>query len=106
MIAIYQSPGANAIATLKAVRERVSELAKRFPEDVAWKVSYDPTVFVADTIHEVQKTLIEAFVLVAIVVFLFLGSIRATIIPILAVPVSLIGTFVVLKAIGYSANTV
>jgi multidrug efflux pump subunit AcrB len=106
VIAIYQSPGANAIATLKAVRERVSELEKRFPEDLAWKVSYDPTVFVADTIHEVQKTLIEAFVLVAIVVFLFLGSVRATIIPIVAVPVSLIGTFVVLKAIGYSANTV
>jgi len=106
VIAIYQSPGANAIATLKAVRERVRELEKRFPEDLAWKVSYDPTVFVADTIHEVQKTLIEAFVLVAIVVFLFLGSVRATIIPIIAVPVSLIGTFVVLKAIGYSANTV
>jgi hydrophobe/amphiphile efflux-1 (HAE1) family protein len=106
VIAIYQSPGANAIATLKAVRDRVGELEKRFPEDLAWKVTYDPTVFVADTIHEVQKTLIEAFVLVAIVVFLFLGSVRATIIPIIAVPVSLIGTFIVLKAIGYSANTV
>ena len=105
-IAIYQSPGANAIATLKAVRGKVTELEKRFPEDLAWKVTYDPTTFVTDTIHEVKKTLGEAFVLVVIVVFLFLGSVRATLIPTLAVPVSLIGTFVALLAIGYSANTV
>ena len=69
-------------------------------------MTYDPTVFVTDTIHEVQKTLIEAFVLVVIVVFLFLGSVRATLIPMFAVPVSLIGAFIVLKAVGYSANTV
>ncbi|MGP0093375.1 MAG: efflux RND transporter permease subunit [Xanthobacteraceae bacterium] len=106
VIAVYQSPGANAIATLKAVRGRLGELEKRFPEDLAWKVTYDPTTFVTETIHEVQKTLIEAFVLVVIVVFVFLGSVRATLIPTLAVPVSLIGTFVALKAVGYSANTV
>ena len=88
------------------MRERISELEKRFPEDLAWKVTYDPTVFVADTIHEVQKTLLAAFVLVAIVVFLFLGNMRATIIPNTRGPISLIGTFVVLNAIGYSANTV
>src|SRR5262252_2329564 len=105
-IAMYQSPGANAITTLKAVREKVAELQKRFPEDLAWKVTYDPTVFVTDTIHEVLKTLVEAFILVVIVVFLFLGSVRATLVPTLAVPVSLIGTFIVLKAIGYSANSV
>jgi hydrophobe/amphiphile efflux-1 (HAE1) family protein len=105
-IAIYQSPGANALSTLKAVKDRFEELQKRFPEDLAWKVTYDPTVFVTDTIHEVQKTLIEAFILVVIVVFLFLGSVRATLIPTLAVPVSLIGAFIVLLAIGYSANTV
>ncbi len=81
-------------------------MEKRFPEDLAWKVTYDPTVFVTDTIHEVQKTLIEAFVLVVLVVFLFLGSVRATLIPMFAVPVSLIGAFIVLKAVGYSANTV
>jgi multidrug efflux pump subunit AcrB len=63
-------------------------------------------IFVTDTMHEVQKTLIEAFILVIIVVFLFLGSWRATLIPALAVPVSLIGTFIALKMIGYSANTV
>src|SRR6266550_1609673 len=105
-IAIYQTPGANAIATLKAVKGRLSELQKRFPDDLTWKVTYDPTLFVTDTIHEVQKTLIEAFVLVVLVVYLFLGSLRATLIPTLAVPVSLIGTFIVLVAIGYSANTV
>ncbi len=105
-IAIYQSPGANAITTLKAVRAKIGELQSRFPEDLVWKVTYDPTKFVTDTMHEVVKTLGEAFVLVVIVVFLFLGSVRATLIPALAVPVSLIGTFIVLKAIGYSANTV
>ncbi len=105
-IAIYQSPGANAITTLKAVKERIADAEKRFPQDLAWKVTYDPTLFVTDTIHEVQKTLIEAFILVVIVVFLFLGSLRATLIPTLAVPVSLIGTFVALLAVGYSGNTV
>jgi hydrophobe/amphiphile efflux-1 (HAE1) family protein len=106
VVAIYQAPGANAIATLQAVRDKITDLEQRFPQDLAWKITYDPTVFVSDTIHEVEKTLIEAFVLVVIVVYLFLGSIRATLIPTLAVPVSLIGTFVALLAIGYSANTV
>src|SRR5262249_4829174 len=105
-IAMYQSPGANAIATLGAIKTKIAELEKRFPEDLAWKVTYDPTGFVTDTIHEVQRTLGEAFILVVIVVFLFLGSVRATLIPTLAVPVSLIGTFIVLYAIGYSANSV
>jgi hydrophobe/amphiphile efflux-1 (HAE1) family protein len=105
-VALYQSPGANAIATLKAVRGQLAELEKQFPEDLAWKVTYDPTIFVTDTIHEVLKTLGEAFVLVVIVVFLFLGSIRATLIPTFAVPVSLIGAFIALLTVGYSANTV
>src|SRR3974377_1441480 len=105
-VAIYQTPGANAINTLNEVRSRIEELQKNFPEDLAWKVTYDPTVFVKDTIHEVQKTLVEAFILVVIVVFLFLGSVRATLIPTFAVPVSLIGAFIALLAVGYSANTV
>ncbi|MGC1447106.1 MAG: efflux RND transporter permease subunit, partial [Xanthobacteraceae bacterium] len=105
-IAIYQTPGANAISTLKAVKDRIAEAEQRFPDDLAWKITYDPTTFVTDTIHEVQKTLIEAFILVVIVVYLFLGSLRATLIPTLAVPVSLIGTFIALLAVGYSANTV
>ena len=106
VMVLYQTPGANAIATLNAVKKRIAGLQDRFPDDLQWKVTYDPTTFVTATIEEVEKTLVEAFVLVGIVVFLFLGSIRATLIPMIAVPVSLIGTFMVLNAIGYSANTV
>jgi hydrophobe/amphiphile efflux-1 (HAE1) family protein len=106
VMAIYQAPGANAIKTLDAVRARITELQKRFPDDLDWKTTYDPTTFVRATIEEVEKTLIEAFILVVLVVFLFLGSLRATLIPTFAVPVSLIGTFVALKALGYSANSV
>ena len=106
LIAIYQAPGANAVATLDEVKAQIAGLARDFPKDLEWKVTYDTTTFVLDTIHEVVKTMIEAFVLVVIVVYLFLGSLRATLIPTLAVPVSLIGTFVVLNAIGYSANSV
>jgi multidrug efflux pump len=106
LIAIYQAPGANAITALNGVKKIMADAAKNFPQDLAWKVTYDPTTFVTATIHEVQKTLVEAFVLVVLVVFLFLGNLRATLIPTIAVPVSLIGTFIVLNAIGYSANTV
>ncbi|MCW3475649.1 efflux RND transporter permease subunit [Limobrevibacterium gyesilva] len=106
IIGVYQSPGANAITTLAAIRGNLAELERGFPEDLAWKVTYDPTTFVTATIHEVQKTLVEAFVLVVLVVYLFLGSFRATLIPTVAVPVSLIGAFIVMNAIGYSANTV
>src|SRR5579863_1734921 len=106
LIAIYQAPGANALSALGAVKQIMANAAQDFPEDLAWKVTYDPTTFVTATIHEVQKTLIEAFVLVVLVVYLFLGNFRATLIPTIAVPVSLIGTFIVLNAIGYSANTV
>ena len=106
LVATYQSPGANALTSLDAVKKLLGEAQKSFPDDLAWKVTYDPTTFVTATIHEVQKTLIEAFVLVVLVVYLFLGSLRATIIPAIAVPVSLIGAFVVLNAIGYSANSV
>ncbi|QEL24075.1 multidrug efflux RND transporter permease subunit [Bosea sp. F3-2] len=106
LIGVYQSPGANAIAALDAVKKTVGDLSKSFPEGLEWKVTYDPTAFVTATIHEVQKTLLEAFALVVLVVFLFLGNFRATLIPTVAVPVSLIGAFIVLNAIGYSANTV
>ncbi len=106
LIGIYQSPGANALTSLDAVKKFLKDAEKDFPEDLAWTVTYDPTTFVTATIHEVQKTLIEAFVLVVLVVYLFLGSFRATLIPTIAVPVSLVGTFVVLSAIGYSANSV
>ena len=87
MVAIYQSPGANAITTLKEVDDRDHCAGEELSRKIStWKVTYDPTAFITETIHEVQKTLIEAFVLVVIVVFLFLGSFRATLIPTLAVP--------------------
>ncbi len=105
-IGIYLSPGANAVQTAAAVQKTLAKVGARFPKGLKSKVVYDSTTFVTDTINEVLKTLGEAFVLVVLVVFLFLGSARATIIPAIAVPVSLIGTFAVLLAVGYSANTV
>ena len=105
-IAIYLAPGANAVRTAGLVQKTLDGLAPRFPDSLQARVFYDSSVFVTDTISEVVKTLGEAFVLVVIVVFLFLGSARATIIPTIAVPVSLIGTFAVLLAAGFSANTV
>jgi len=103
---IYLAPGANAVTTAKAVQATLAKLSERFPPGLTYLVQYDSTTFVSDTIREVIKTLSEAFVLVVIVVFLFLGNLRATIIPAVAVPVSLIGTFAVLLALGYTANTV
>jgi hydrophobe/amphiphile efflux-1 (HAE1) family protein len=105
-IGIYLSPGANAVQTANAVQKTLVKVGARFPKGLKSKVVYDSTTFVSDTIAEVLKTLAEAFVLVVVVVFLFLGTARATIIPAIAVPVSLIGTFAVLLAVGYSANTV
>ena len=105
-IQIYQLPGANALATAQGVRDAIKALEPRFPEDVAYNVMYDTTVFVKATIESVIHTLIEAFVLVAIVVFIFLGNLRATLIPIIAVPVALVGTFAVMLALGFSANTI
>ena len=105
-IGVYLAPGANAIAVANAVNARLETLRGRFPEGLQARVVYDTTIFVTDTISAVIHSLVEAFVLVAIVVFLFLGNLRATIIPIIAIPVSLVGSFVVLLALGYSANTV
>jgi multidrug efflux pump len=105
-IGIYQSPGSNAVAVTKQVRETMNTLAKRFPSDLAYTVFFDTTVFVKATIVEVVRTLIIAIILVAAVVFLFLGKLRTTLIPLVAVPVSIVGTFTVLLIIGYSANTV
>ena len=106
LIATYLAPGANAVGVASAVQDVMKSLRQRFPEGLDYEVVYDTTVFVNITIHEVLKTLVEAFLLVVLVVFLFLGSLRATIIPLIAVPVSLIGTFAVLLAMGYSANTI
>jgi multidrug efflux pump len=105
-IGIYQTPGSNAVEVARQVRETLSTLEKRFPDDLAYTVFFDSTVFVTSTINEVIHTLGIAIVLVAIVVFLFLGRWRTTLIPLVAVPVSIIGTFAVMFVIGYTANTV
>ena len=105
-IAIYQAPGANAIAVADGVKKALKEIEPRLPDDVAFDVMYDTTVFVDAMIHKVEVTLLEAFVLVGIVVFVFLGNLRATLIPIIAVPVALVGTFAVMLALGFSANTI
>ena len=105
-IGIYLSPGANAVSTATAVRATLARVEAQFPTGMKATVLYDTTTFVSDTIREVLTTLLEAFALVVLVVFLFLGNVRATIIPIIAVPVSLIGTFAGLTALGFSVNTV
>ena len=105
-IGLYLSPGANAVTTASAVIAAMDRLSQRFPPSLHYVVNYDTTTFVRATIKDVLLTLVIAFGLVVIVVFLFLGSLRATIIPAIAVPVSLIGTFAVLLVMGYSANTV
>ena len=105
-VGVYLAPGANAITVSNAVNAVLEKLRDRFPEGLQARVVHDSTIFVTDTISAVVTALIEAFVLVAIVVFLFLGNLRATIIPIIAIPVSLVGSFAVLLALGYSANTV
>lgn len=101
---IFQSPGANAIALSDAVREQMAELATDFPPGVSWDIAYDPTVFVRESIRSVITTLLEAVLLVVIVVVLFLQTWRASIIPLLAVPVSIVGTFAVLLLLGFSIN--
>jgi hydrophobic/amphiphilic exporter-1 (mainly G- bacteria), HAE1 family len=105
-LGIYQSPGSNAVDVAKQVRDTMTTLATRFPADLNYTVFFDSTVFVTATITEVVRTLIIAIILVAIVVFLFLGKFRTTLIPLVAVPVSIVGTFAIMLLIGYSANTV
>jgi hydrophobe/amphiphile efflux-1 (HAE1) family protein len=105
-IGIYLSPGANAVQTAAAVRANLDRLSQRFPPGLKYLVNYDTTTFVQATIHDVLMTLLIGFGLVVIVVFVFLGSLRATIIPAIAVPVSLIGSFALLLVMGYSANTI
>ncbi len=105
ILALYQLPGSNAVNTAAAARELMEELKTRFPAGVDYLVSLDTTVPVVDGIHEIIETLLIAIVLVILVVYLFLQSWRATLIPLLAVPVSLIGTFMIFPMLGYSINT-
>ncbi|WP_424625368.1 efflux RND transporter permease subunit [Achromobacter marplatensis] len=102
---IIQSPGANAIDVSNAVRDKMETLQRGFPQDIAYRIAYDPTVFVRASLQSVAVTLLEAIALVVIVVVLFLQTWRASIIPLVAVPVSLVGTFAVMHMFGFSLNT-
>ena len=103
-IGIFQLPGSNSIATADAIYARMEELKKTFPEGIDYAIPYDTTLFVRQSIKDVVKTLLEAVALVVIVVLVFLQSWRASLVPLLAIPVSLIGTFAFLKAFGFSLN--
>ncbi|KAA1261530.1 Efflux pump membrane transporter BepE [Rubripirellula obstinata] len=101
---IYQLPGSNALDTADALRAKMEELKTSFPRGVAYSISYDTTPFISESIHEVFKSLRDAIILVAIVVLVFLQSWRAALIPLIAVPVAIIGTFAVMAGIGFSLN--
>ena len=104
-IPVYQSPGSNALELSNKVRADMEELKKSFPQGMDYKIIYDPTQFVRQSIDAVIETLLEAVLLVVLVVILFLQTWRASVIPLVAVPVSIIGTFAVLYALGFSINT-
>ena len=103
-ILLKQRPGSNASAVIANIKTKMTELQKSFPPGMTYTVSYDVSRFLDASIHEVIKTLIEAFILVALVVFIFLQDFRSTLIPALAVPVSLIGTFFFMQLFGFSIN--
>ena len=105
IIAIFQAPGSNALAVASGIKTTIEELKRRFPNDLDYRISLDTTLPVTEGIREIVQTLIEALILVIIVVFLFLQNWRATLIPIIAVPVSLIGTFAAFPFLGFSINT-
>jgi hydrophobe/amphiphile efflux-1 (HAE1) family protein len=105
-IAVLPLPGSNALAMDHAVRAKTAELAKRFPKGISYGIAYDTTMFVSASMHDVLITLVEALLLVIAVVFLFLQSWRTTIIPAIAIPVSLVATLAVMMALGFSLNTV
>ncbi|MGB9243170.1 MAG: multidrug efflux RND transporter permease subunit [Candidatus Acidiferrales bacterium] len=105
IISVYQAPGSNALAVAKQVKAQMDELKSRFPDGLEYTVAMDTTLPITEGMKEIITTLLEAIVLVIIVVFLFLQNWRATLIPLLAVPVSLIGTFAVFPLLGFSINT-
>src|SRR6266850_1306226 len=105
IIAVFQTPGSNALAVADGVKKTIAELKQRFPTDLEYKISLDTTLPVTEGIREIVQTLAIAVVLVLLVVFLFLQNWRATLIPMIAVPVSLVGTFAVFPLLGFSINT-
>jgi HAE1 family hydrophobic/amphiphilic exporter-1 len=102
--AIFQRPGTNALDTVAEIKQTMEELAASFPPDLEYVINYDPTQFIAESIDAVYTTILEATALVVVVILLFLQNLRAAVIPILAIPVSLIGTFAVMAAFGFSLN--
>src|SRR4030081_572683 len=105
VVAVYQLPGSNAVQAAAGVRKLMAEVKQRFPQDLEYDIALDTTLAVTEGISEIKHTLFEAIILVILVVYIFLQGWRATLIPLLAVPVSLIGTFVVFPALGFSINT-
>jgi HAE1 family hydrophobic/amphiphilic exporter-1 len=106
IVAVYQTPGSNAIEAMREARALMEELKQRFPADLDYTISLDTTLAVSEGINEILHTLVEAIALVILVVFVFLQGWRATLIPLLAVPVSLVGTFVLFPLFGFSINTI
>ena len=106
LLAVYQLPSANGVALANACRDKLNELKAFFPQGVDYKISYDMTSFILASIDEVKQTLIEAVLLVVFITFLFLQNWRSTLVPTLAIPVSLVGTFAVMSVIGYSINLI
>src|SRR6516164_6783989 len=103
-LSIYQLPGSNALEVAQRVKDRMKQLRERFPPGITYAIVYDTTPFITESIAEVRETLIDAIVLVAVVILLFLQNWRSAIIPLVAVPVAVIGTFAVMAAMGFSLN--
>src|ERR1700736_2817076 len=103
-LAVFQRPGSNALSTAQAIRATMEQLSKRFPSGLTYTIIYDPTQFIRQSVDEVQKTIAEAILLVVLVVILFLQSWRAAVIPLVAIPISLIGTFFFMAIFGFTLN--
>jgi len=105
MIVVYQRPGGNALATGIAVQDEIENLSKKFPPGLEYRIMWNSTKFIAQSIDAVRETLLEAAILVVLVIFVFLQNWRAAVVPVIAIPVSLVGTFVVMALVGYSLNS-
>ena len=105
-LGVYQLPGTNALSVAAAVRRKMEQLKDRFPEGLDYRIVFDSTPFVMDSLRDLGWTLLEAIVLVAAVVLLFLQDWRAALIPLMAIPVALLGTFAVMALLRYSLNTI
>ena len=105
-VAVFQLPGTNALDIADRVKAKMKELAKRFPDGVDYKIAYDTTPFIRESVADVFKTLLEAAGLVGLVVLVFLQNWRSVLIPMIAMPVAIVGTFAVMAAVGFSLNNI